>query len=62
MVTNTALNAYIEEVENNIPDVSGLVTNNALIQKSEKLITKFLIMLNALPLLYLINFLVKHLM
>lgn len=40
MVTNTALNAYIEEVENNIPDVSGLDTNNALNTKIREIDNK----------------------
>ena len=55
LVTRIILNTEISETENKIPDISTLVTTTFLIQKLEKLRTKFLIMLNILLLMNLIS-------
>ena len=60
LVTNNDFNTKIGEFGNKIPCVSGLVTNTVLNIKIGKLEKKFLIMLNLLPLLNLINFIVKY--
>ena len=71
LVTNTAFNTKTVEVEHKkqIPDIlikfqilGDYLVIFFLIKKIEEGEKKFLIMLNILPLLSLINFLVKYLM
>ena len=54
-MTATVLNAKISEAENKIPDASNLVNTAVLNKKVVKLRTKFLIMINILLLLILMN-------
>ena len=61
LVTSTVCNTKIAEVEKKISNVSCLVTTTVLIQNLGKLRKRYLIMLNILLLLNLINFMAEYL-
>ena len=60
-MTSTVCNTKIAEVEKKISNVSCLVTTTVLIQNLGKLRKRYLIMLNILLLLNLINFMAEYL-